>query len=329
MTGNVRYGDGAPSQYGDDPALQGETLFGRFVGFTRKQDGALSTKEKMPFRFFVKGDDVFERADEGRQKPQRKLPPKEVAEIVMETEVYFRLQVVTGENAGVVCPCSGRVKGIYVWEDDEDGWQFWIKTAIDAERKNDRLSGFVETSIELGLNARLLDVTSAFFAQVNEDGEKAGLAYVKEALENLESPLTVQQIVEWLIEPKLLEAAEDGRLVEFTVDPKAKRGNWVKRATIKALSAADAAKVEVAVDMPEQAEKLDAEALKDELKAAAAAGTITKEMLLAEANRQGANPIKGQGAMLDQVENQVGAIGLKAMRDALLASAKLNEEMPL
>jgi hypothetical protein len=329
MTENVGYGSGPPSQYGNDPNLQGQKHIGRFVGFTRKQDGGLSQREKLPYQYFVKDDVVFQRADTERQKPQRKLAPAEVAEIVMETEVYFRLQIVTGEHAGVICPCSCRIKGVYVWEDDEDGWQFWVKTAIDPERKNDRLSGFIETSIALGLNARLLDVTSSFFAELNEDGEKAGHAYVKEALENMEAPLTVRQIVEHLIEPKLLEAAEAGRLVEFTVDPKAKRGNWIKRATIQALSAEDAAKVKVTVDMPAPVEKLDAEALKAELKALVAEGKIARETLHEAVKYHGANPVREQGPMLDQVENQIGAVGLKAVRDQLVGQAKMDEEIPL
>lgn len=329
MTDKKGYGSGPPSQYGNDPELQGQKHIGRFVGFTRKQDGSLSEREKLPYQFFVKDDQVFERADTEHQRPQRKLSPAEVAEIVMETEAYFRLQIVTGEHAGVICPCSCRVKGIYTWEDEEDGWQFWVKTALDATRKNDRLSGFVETAIALGLNARLLDVTSSFFAELNDDGEKAGRVYVKEALENMESPLTVMQVIEYLIEPKLLEASRAGRLVEFTVDPKAKRGNWIKRATIQALSAEDAAKVDVTVDMPAPVEKLDAEALKDELKEAVAAGKITKEAIYEAAKYHGANPVDGQGKMLDQVENQIGATGLKAVRDRLLAEAKLNEDMPL
>lgn len=336
----IGYGGGPPKR-NTDPDISGQTVFGRFVGLTRDMQGKISWGSQLTYGYVMRGDQLWTRAT--NKEPARVVPPEEASTIEREDVSYLQFQVLSpAEIRGIICPCSATVKGLYTWQDQDSGqWQFWIKTAIDPELKNDRLSGLVELCLACGVDGELLNPVSPFFAEVDPDtGETRGFQYIKDALPLLVPPLDAKQILVHVLVPKMEAASHAGHVVQFTVDPKNKTGgNWIKRATVKAVPSDRAETIMAECDdllypgtPTGAATGTDVAELKVQIVEAFQGGKITKQQIIGWAAELGVVFDGTGGSITDVIVAHAGARGLERILEkaGLRANPEtLDKDMPI
>jgi len=208
----------------------------RFVGFTRHADGSIVVDNKVDGAYVQEGEQWYRRgqtAEAGRTLVSE-------GDVEMSDYVYARCEIVSPlEMAGQELPLRIKLRGIYCWQDAETKrWRFKFSGArIGSVPKEFRETGLFQNAREMGFKVAACDKSSPLYEE-----SEYGPAYISEELHILQdlaaSPLTPVQVLEFVIEPKLLQAAGYGHLFNVRTSPV----SWVVWDSVQALSADDAAR---------------------------------------------------------------------------------------
>lgn len=185
-----------------DVDLSGRELFVKFAGFRREPDdpARLLVKTSLAYGYVERDGKVYKR---GTQTEPETLVVN--AGDCYQDKFYWRFEVVTGEFVGEEAPYSTRMKGIAF------PGQTRIKFITGPQK-----SGFIQTAEACGLNLSALDDGSQLF----DPGY-----FHPDWIAGLEAPLSFEQVLLKLVEPKLLQIAEDGHIVKVRTQPDS---NWIK-----------------------------------------------------------------------------------------------------
>jgi hypothetical protein len=197
----------------DDVVFPNAGAVCKFSGFTRNQDGQIVVKEK----------------------PSGAPGSDEVADYV-----YANCEIVSPvEHAGKELPLRIKLKGIRCYQNDVGAWKFHLSgLGLDTEF---RPTGLFQNAKEMGFKITALDPQSQIGYEVNEAGVPVYIAdEVERLIEVATYPLTPVQVLEVVIEAKLLQAAAAGHL--FNV--RTSEISWIVWDSLSALSAEDATAIQ-------------------------------------------------------------------------------------
>lgn len=245
----------------DDIEFHDQRAVCRFVGFNRYEDGGLVVKTRHDtFQYYQEGEQWYRR---GKTKEEGPTPVSE-EDIPQYEHVYPHLEVVWPlDVAGeLTLPREWRVKGIAISGEDADVFSFTEGISYKEPRWR---TGLWSDAIELGFDHKALDVTSP----IVEKDDKGFPLYISEEAKTLEPPLTAVQILEKVVEPKLLAAAAAGRLVEVTTG---EQSNFIR--TLTALSPEEAEKYRAMIASAGDETEREAENLRTAIRELATSGKV-------------------------------------------------------
>jgi len=199
MSQEVTWGAGAGYENLD---LSGRELFVRFAGFRRETDNParLLVKTGLAWGYIERDGKVYKRGTE-TEPESLVINPADC----FQDKFYWRFEIVAGEFVSEEVPHSTRMKGIAFPSGNR------IKFITGPQK-----SGFIQTAEACGLNLAALDDSSQLFDPTYFDPDW---------IASLEMPLSFEQVLLKLVEPKLLQLAEEGHVVKVRTQPES---NWIQ-----------------------------------------------------------------------------------------------------
>lgn len=218
---------GSQSQVREEFDFSDREAIVKCIGFSRSQDGALVVKDRLGYGLQQVGEQIVDTLNGDA--------------IVRDSDawervVYYQFEIVAyqdqdgspgHEHVGKSLPYTSKLKGITTYKDDEGKW--WFKMPglglADAQFR----TGLFTIAEKCGFDVQALNVGSALYSP----------EYIADEVAKLESPITPEDILTRIVEPKLLAAAENGLLLKVHTGP---NSNWVQWGSITPLTPEQAAR---------------------------------------------------------------------------------------
>ena len=223
---------GSQSQEREEFQLHDKEAIVRFAPFSRTQDGDLVVSSQPEFEFYQEDDQWFRR---GATRDEGSTPVLE-SEVIFWDTVYYQFEIVAylerdgspgREHLGKHLPYGSKLKGIKTYKDDAGKW--WFKMPGLGFKDSKYRTGLFVVAEKCGFDIQALNPESGLYSP----------EYIADEMAALESPLGPEQIIEKVIEPKLLAAAESGLLLQVHTNA---NSNWVQYGSITTLSPEQAAR---------------------------------------------------------------------------------------
>lgn len=199
----------------------------RFHDFSRTQDGALLVKDRLGYGLQQVGEQIVDTRNDNKVVRDAEAWEKVVI-YHFEIVAYQEDDGSAGhEHVGKSLPYTSKLKGITCYKDDAGKW--WFKLPGLGLRDAKFRTGLFTIAEKCGFDIQALNSDSTLYSP----------EYIADEVAMLESPITPEDVIVKVIEPKLLAAAEGGVLLRVHTGP---NSNWVDWGSIETLTAEQAAR---------------------------------------------------------------------------------------
>lgn len=228
---SVQY-DPSPREEREEYQFHDREAIVKMAPFTRGEDGEIFVKDMPEFQYFEEDGQWYRRGATRDEGPT----PVDEKDVVFWPTVYYQFVIVAYqeqdgspgcEHVGKFLPYGSKLKGITTYKDEHGKW--WFKMPglglLDAKYR----TGLFVVAAKGGFDIQALNSESALYSP----------EYIADEVGTLESPVTSVQVLQKVIEPKLLAAAEAGLLLKVHTS---ERSNWVQYGSITSLTPEQAAR---------------------------------------------------------------------------------------